>query len=141
MALRCQGCSPAPPKVERQRNRGVKRSTFDLSSATSVPGRQIDGDSRAGADFAVDGDRAAVQLDQLPGDRESEAEAGVVITGPDEPVNDPRELVRGNARTGVANSDSDMIRVTRAPREELSPEVDFPAWLGVAQGVGNEVIK
>ena len=112
MALRCRGCSPAPPKVERQRNRGVKRSKFEPDAATSVPGRQIDSDGRAGTDFAVDGDRSTVQLDQLPGDRESEAEAGVVITGPGEPVKDPRELVRGNARPGVANSDSDMIRVT-----------------------------
>src|SRR5215207_5150610 len=127
MALRCQGCSPAPPKVERQPNRGVKRSTFEISSATSVPGRQIDGDSRAGADFAVDGDRTAVQLDQLPGDRESEAEAGVVITGPDEPVKDPRELVRGNARPGAANSDSARTGGPRAAREGLGPEVDSPA--------------
>src|SRR6184192_3257400 len=71
---------------------------------------------RAASHFAVDGDRAVKLFDDPLRDRETEAEAAPL--GRDEVVEDFRESIGRNARTGVGHGNLDVVAGARRADED-----------------------
>src|SRR5580765_7137126 len=72
---------------------------------------QLDGEGRSRARLALDSDRSAQRLDDLPDDPETEADAAVVAAGrgPLEAPEDPFVIVGGDAQPVIANGDDRAV--------------------------------
>src|SRR5207247_2817107 len=81
--------------------------------------RQREPHVRAASGVAARGDRAAVGLDELLRDREAKSRAAR-LRGLVEPVEDPPERLRRDARTSVGHAERDPALVVRR-RFELYP--------------------
>src|SRR5207244_12316858 len=100
--------------------------------------RQLDGEGRAPTvAVAVDANRAAVQLDDVTDDRQTEPESAVGPGGRalrlPEPVEDVRQEGGLDPLTGVAHGDLD-VRV-----DALEAELDAPVPRGELDGVREQV--
>ena len=92
--------------------------------------RQIDGEGRAAAGCALDGDAAAVRMHQLPGDGQSQpaARAACMAARPvaaPEAIEDERQILGRDPLAGVADRDPGAVRAVRKPGR-LGPRVIEP---------------
>ena len=89
-------------------------SLVQLAAACDRPivaRRKPQRERRAAADFALDGDRAVELFDDPLGNRQAEAEAPPL--GRDEVVEDRRQPLGGNARSGVGDADLHVVADAR----------------------------
>ena len=88
-------------------------------------GGELDCQQRAARRLVRGGDSAAVQLDEVLHDREAEAGAARIppvararLVDPIEPLEDPRQIRLGNARTIVSDRDHDASRTPLRPHHD-----------------------
>src|SRR6266446_6824930 len=72
-----------------------------------------DRESRSTADRALNGNRSAMTLDDAVGNRQAQSGALTDGLGRKERIEDPRQLIRGNATTAIA--DGHLYRITVLP--------------------------
>jgi hypothetical protein len=87
--------------------------------ALSRAGRQLQLEAGAAAGVIGSADRAAQLVDDLVADREAEAGALAGLLGGEKRIEDASQVLRRNARTGVANRKRDPCAVDARTRVDL----------------------
>src|SRR6516225_4506884 len=139
-------CFTAPPPGQSTRNDRTRAALADRGAGEADPGglvgrleRQVDREGGALAELALDGDLAAVELDEAAGERQPEARPlgagaaglGELLELPEQ----PRQILARDADAGVGDADDDVAG------GGAGDEADDASPGGELDGVRDQVVE